>query len=116
MSRSSAVRRRRCHRPRRAAASSSGAYTCLTAVDTGHRLWIGMDTRDLELFHCPGTATPAAPRGVCTGTERNGSTANDQDIVTAAPSGAVEVRGATTRGSGTEPFHSGARQVLAERA
>src|SRR2546423_1956761 len=71
-------------RPRRAAASSSGAYTCLTAVDTGHRLWIGMDTRDLELFHCPGTATPAAPWGVCTGTERNGSTANDQDIITAA--------------------------------
>jgi hypothetical protein len=30
--------------------------------------------------------------------------------------GAVEVRGATTRGSGTEPSHSGARQVLAERA
>jgi hypothetical protein len=62
----------------------SGGYTGLTAVDNAHRLW--MDTRDLELFLCPGTATPAAPWGVCTGTERNGSTANDQDIVTAAQS------------------------------
>jgi hypothetical protein len=79
-----------------------GDYTGLTAVDNAHRLGLGMDTRDHRLFHCPGTATPTAPRGVCTGTAPNGSTANDQDIVTAAHSGTVRASGARTRGSGTE--------------
>jgi hypothetical protein len=69
-----------------------GDYTRLTAVDNAHRLWMGMgmgmgmDTRDLELFYCSGTATPTTPPAVCTGTAPNGSTANDQDIVTAAQS------------------------------
>ena len=63
-----------------------GGYTGLTVADNAHRLEIGMDTRELELFHCARTAMPAAPRGVCMGAERNGSTANDQDIVTAAHS------------------------------
>jgi hypothetical protein len=42
---------------------------------------MGIDTRDLELFLCPGAGTPTAAPAVCTGTEPNGSTANDQNIV-----------------------------------
>ncbi|HKO23584.1 MAG TPA: hypothetical protein VJY65_02460, partial [Chloroflexota bacterium] len=51
-----------------------GGYAGLTVADNAHRLEIGMDTRELELFHCARTAMPAAPRGVCMGAERNGST------------------------------------------
>ncbi|HAP90067.1 MAG TPA: hypothetical protein DCR15_10135 [Arthrobacter bacterium] len=60
-----------------------GDYTGLTAVDNAYPLW--MDTRDPELFLCPGTATRTTAPGLCTGSGSNGApVANDQDIFTAA--------------------------------
>ena len=48
-------------------------------------LW--MDTRDPDLFLCPGTGTPGHAPEVCTGTESGGFqaglTANDEDVFTA---------------------------------
>jgi hypothetical protein len=43
-----------------------------------------MDTRDPELFLCPGTAAPGVPPAVCTGSASNAAIANDQDIFTAS--------------------------------
>ena len=63
-----------------------GDYTGLDAFDQALPLW--MDTRDPDLFVCPGTATPGTPPDVCTGTEsagfQTGVTANDEDIFTAS--------------------------------
>jgi hypothetical protein len=54
-----------------------GDYAGLSAeTDLAHPLW--MDTRNVDLFLCPGGGPPA----VCTGTEPNGRQANDQDIFT----------------------------------
>ena len=62
-----------------------GDYTGLDAVDDAHPLW--MDTRDPDLFLCPGTGTPGHAPEVCTGTEsggyQTGMTANDEDVFTA---------------------------------
>jgi hypothetical protein len=59
-----------------------GDYTGLSAEgSTAHPLW--MDTRNVDLFVCPGTGVPGVPPAVCTGTEPNGRQANDQDIFTA---------------------------------
>lgn len=52
-----------------------GDYTGLAVSNQANPLW--MDTRDVDLFDC-GTSPPA----LCTGTEPNGRTANDQDIFT----------------------------------
>ncbi len=60
-----------------------GDYTGLTAVDDAHPIW--MDTRNPDLFVCPGSSPPA----VCTGSASNASMANDQDIFTLS----VEVPG-----------------------
>ncbi|MDQ6885645.1 MAG: hypothetical protein M3077_15635, partial [Candidatus Dormibacteraeota bacterium] len=49
--------------------------------DTALPLW--SDTRNPELFLCPGTATPGNPPQVCTGTATNAPRANDQDAYTA---------------------------------
>ncbi len=58
-----------------------GDYTGLTVVgQTAHPLW--MDTRSPDLFLCPGTGAPGVPPAICTATEPNGRTANDQDIFT----------------------------------
>jgi hypothetical protein len=58
-----------------------GDYTGLTVVgQTAHPLW--MDTRSPDLFLCPGTGAPGVPPALCTATEPNGRTANDQDIFT----------------------------------
>ncbi len=61
-----------------------GDYTGLAASDDAHPLW--MDTRDTDLFLCPGTGTPGNPPDNCTGTEdggpQDGMTANDEDIFT----------------------------------
>jgi hypothetical protein len=50
-----------------------------------HPLW--MDTRDPDLFLCPGTGVPDSPPANCQGTEsggpQSGLTANEQDIFTA---------------------------------
>lgn len=58
-----------------------GDYTGLTAVNDIHPIW--SDTRNIDLFVCPGTATPGNPPKLCTATEPNGLQANDQEIYTA---------------------------------
>jgi hypothetical protein len=62
-----------------------GDYTGLTAVTDIHPIW--SDTRNIDLFVCPGTATPGNPPKLCTATEPNGLQANDQEIYTATISG-----------------------------
>ena len=59
-----------------------GDYSGLTGIDNAYPLW--MDTRDPELFLCPGTGTTTSPPAVCTAAAPNASVANDQDIFTAA--------------------------------
>jgi len=62
-----------------------GDYTGLAAWDDAHPLW--MDTRDLDLFLCPGTGVSGTPPANCGGTESGGyqagMTANDEDVFTA---------------------------------
>jgi hypothetical protein len=63
-----------------------GDYAGLSALDIAHPFWA--DVRNPELFLCPGTGTPTAAPGVCTGPAPNASIANDQDVftdVTAVP-------------------------------
>ena len=57
-----------------------GDYTGLAAWDSAFPLW--MDTRQPDLFLCPGTAAPGVPPATCTATEPNGLQANDQEIFT----------------------------------
>jgi hypothetical protein len=57
-----------------------GDYAGLAAVDRAYPIW--MDTRNTNLFLCPKTGAPNAPPAVCAAIERNGITANDQDIFT----------------------------------
>jgi len=60
-----------------------GDYTGLSVVDnTAHPLW--MDTRDEDLFLCPGTGVPGVPPATCTGVEPDGLQANDQNAYTNA--------------------------------
>ena len=56
-----------------------GDYIMLdTAGEDALPIW--SDTRDPELFLCPGTATaPGNPPALCTGTESNGVQANDEN-------------------------------------
>jgi hypothetical protein len=58
-----------------------GDYAGLT-VTSGTLLPVWSDTRDSDLFLCPGTGTPGVAPAVCTATELNGLAANDQDIFT----------------------------------
>jgi hypothetical protein len=54
------------------------------AVDKNSAYPIWSDTRNIDLFLCPNSATgPGNPPKVCSATETNGQTANDQDIYTA---------------------------------
>jgi hypothetical protein len=55
-----------------------GDYAGLTAVDNAYPMW--SDTRNPELFTCPGSGPPS----LCTGTAQNASVANDQDVYVAA--------------------------------
>ena len=57
-----------------------GDYTGLTAVTDAHPLW--MDTRNPELFLCPGTGTTSTPPATCEASASNASIANDQDAFT----------------------------------
>jgi hypothetical protein len=57
-----------------------GDYSGLTAEFGAHPLW--MDTRDPDLFVCPGTGAPGVPPALCGATEPNGLLANDQNIFT----------------------------------
>ena len=59
-----------------------GDYSGLTAVDNAYPLW--SDTRNPDLFVCPGTATPTSPPAVCGGSADNAPAANDEDIYTAS--------------------------------
>jgi hypothetical protein len=57
-----------------------GDYSGLTAQSGAHPLW--MDTRDPDVFVCPGTGAAGAPPALCEATEPNGLVANDQNIFT----------------------------------
>ena len=48
-----------------------GDYTGLDAFTDAHPIWA--DTRNLDLFLCPGTGTPGHPPANCTGTESGGT-------------------------------------------
>ena len=55
-----------------------GDYIWLdTAGNDALPIW--SDTRDPDLFLCPGTGTPGHPPALCTGTENTGVTANDEN-------------------------------------
>ena len=55
-----------------------GDYIWLdTAGNDALPIW--SDTRDPDLFLCPGTGTPGNPPGLCTATENTGLTANDEN-------------------------------------
>ena len=62
-----------------------GDYNALDANTDAHPVW--MDTRDPDLFVCPGSGAPAnqtgPPPAICTGDAGNASVANDQDLFTA---------------------------------
>jgi hypothetical protein len=59
-----------------------GDYIGVTATDT--TAWpIWSDTRDPELFLCPGTGTPGNPPEVCEGDAPNAPRANDQNAYVA---------------------------------
>jgi hypothetical protein len=57
-----------------------GDYAGLSALDAIHPFW--MDTRNNNLFLCPGTGVPGVPPQVCGAVEPNGLKANDQDVFT----------------------------------
>jgi hypothetical protein len=61
-----------------------GDYSGLDAQTDAHPVW--MDTRDAELFACPGTGTASTPPQVCSGSYNTSSgplLANDENIYTA---------------------------------
>ncbi|MCA1690532.1 MAG: exo-alpha-sialidase, partial [Actinobacteria bacterium] len=58
-----------------------GDYAGLSALDIAHPFW--SDTRNPDLFLCPGTGTPTTPPAPCTGPARNAPTANDEDAFAA---------------------------------
>ena len=66
-----------------------GDYVGLAAVDKAHPIW--SDTRHIDLFVCPGTASARATRRRCAARRsRTAQTANDEDAFTATvnvPSG-----------------------------
>lgn len=55
-----------------------GDYSGLAAPDLAHPFW--SDTRNTDLFLCPGTGTPTKAPAVCTGPAANASVANDEDV------------------------------------
>jgi hypothetical protein len=60
-----------------------GDYSGLSvAAGIAHPLW--MDTRNVDLFNCPGTPAVGVEPRLCTATEADGLTANDQRAYTAA--------------------------------
>jgi hypothetical protein len=72
--------------PTQFAGAFYGDYSGLAAWNDAHPLWA--DTRDPELFLCPGTGTPTAAPRVCTADHLSGFStnlvANDQNIYTAS--------------------------------
>ena len=59
-----------------------GDYVWLSALDKAYAIW--SDTREPDLFVCPGTGTPGNPPAVCGSAEPNGLPANDEDTFMAA--------------------------------
>jgi len=60
-----------------------GDYSGLAVTDTkAYPLW--SDTRTVDEFLCPGSATPGTPPTVCSGAAPNAPFANDQDVYTSA--------------------------------
>jgi hypothetical protein len=60
-----------------------GDYVMVDATaTTAYPVW--SDTRDAALFLCPGTGAPGHPPQLCKASASNASTANDQEIYTAA--------------------------------
>jgi len=57
-----------------------GDYAGLGTLDGIRPIW--SDTRDPELFLCPGTGMPGHPPAVCTASAPNGVLANNQEIFT----------------------------------
>jgi hypothetical protein len=56
-----------------------GDYAGLDVTATNaYPIW--SDTRAVDEFLCPGTATPGTPPSVCTGSAPNATVANDQDV------------------------------------
>jgi hypothetical protein len=55
-----------------------GDYAGLSAWDGIHAIWA--DTRDAELFLCPGTGTVGSPPQPCSASAASGSLANNQEI------------------------------------
>jgi hypothetical protein len=58
-----------------------GDYNGLAAFESVSPIW--PDTRNVDLFLCPGTGTPGHPPRTCTLTTARGLRANDQEIFTA---------------------------------
>lgn len=64
--------------PTQFAGAFLGDYMGLAvSADSAYPLW--SDTRTVDEFLCPGTATPGTPPRVCTGSAPNAPIANDQD-------------------------------------
>ena len=59
-----------------------GDYVWLSASDKAYSIW--SDTREPDLFVCPGTAKPGVPPALCTAKEPNGQQANDQETFMSA--------------------------------
>jgi len=57
-----------------------GDYAGSSALDGVHAIWA--DTRDAQLFLCPGSGTPGHPPTVCTASAPNAVLANNQEIFT----------------------------------
>lgn len=57
-----------------------GDYSGLAAPDNAYPIW--SDTRNPELFLCPGTGVPGSPPAVCNSSAANAPRANDQDVFT----------------------------------
>ena len=57
-----------------------GDYVWLSAGDKAYPIW--SDTRALDLFLCPGTATSGNPPALCGSIEPNGEVANDEETFT----------------------------------
>jgi hypothetical protein len=54
-----------------------GDYVWLSASDKAYAIW--SDTREPDLFVCPGTAKPGVPPALCTANESNSQQANDEE-------------------------------------
>jgi hypothetical protein len=59
-----------------------GDYVWLSALDKAYAIW--SDTREPDLFLCPGTGTTGHPPALCGAAENNGEHANDEETFMSA--------------------------------